>query len=105
MIRVAVLKLSYDYSAPLFCPIFSNVHILYNFIFIGNSMFSSTIWEKHARVSFSKTIKIARVRSWNAIEVFEKLTRSIECVFFRIARRTILLLINNIHEKIMQSCA
>jgi hypothetical protein len=36
-------------------------------------MFSSTIWEKHARVSFSKTIKIARVQSWNAIEVFEKL--------------------------------
>ena len=25
---------------------------------IGNSMFSSAIWKKHARVSFSKTIKI-----------------------------------------------
>jgi hypothetical protein len=44
-------------------------------------MFSSTIWEKHARVSFSKTIKIARVRSWNAIEVFEKLMRTSVCFF------------------------
>ena len=26
---------------------------------IGNSMVSSAIWKKHARVSFSKTIKIA----------------------------------------------
>ena len=25
---------------------------------IGNSMISSAIWKKHARVSFSKTIKI-----------------------------------------------
>ena len=29
---------------------------------IGNSMVSSAIWKKHARVSFSKTIEIARVR-------------------------------------------
>ena len=29
---------------------------------IGNSMVSSAIWEKHARVSFSKTYKIARVQ-------------------------------------------
>ena len=47
-------------------------------------MFSSTIWEKHARVSFSKTIKIARVRSWNAIEVFEKLTRTSVCFFIEL---------------------
>ncbi len=50
-------------------------------------MVSSAIWKKHARVSFSKTIKI---------EVFEKLTS----VFFQIARETILLIINSIHEKI-----
>ena len=37
-------------------------------------MVSSAIWKKHARVSFSKTIKIAR--------------------------ETKLLLVNNIHEKI-----
>ena len=54
-------------------------------------MVSSAIWKKHARVSFSKTIKI---------EVFEKRTH--ECMFLQIARETILLLIN-IHEKIMQS--
>ncbi len=37
---------------------------------IGNSMVSSAIWKKHARVSFSKKIEIARVK----FEVFEKLT-------------------------------
>ena len=30
-------------------------------------MVSSAIWKKHARVSFSKTIKIARLRRTNAI--------------------------------------
>ena len=30
-------------------------------------MVSSAIWEKHARVSFSKTYKIARVRRTSAI--------------------------------------
>ncbi len=34
---------------------------------IGNSMVSSAIWKRHARVSFSKTIKIARVRRTSAI--------------------------------------
>ena len=34
---------------------------------IGNSMVSSAIWKKHARVSFSKTIKIARVRRTSTI--------------------------------------
>ncbi len=38
-------------------------------ICIGNSMVSSAIWKKHARVSFSKTIEIAM-----QFEVFEKLT-------------------------------
>ncbi len=48
-------------------------------ICIGNSMVSSAIRKKHARVSFSKTIKIARVQ----FEVFEKLTSA---CFFQIAR-------------------
>ena len=60
-------------------------------------MVSSAIWKKHARVSFSKTIKIARVRRRVQFEVFEKLTN---VCFFQIARETILLLVNNIHEKI-----
>jgi hypothetical protein len=58
---------------------------------VGN--LESPYLEKHARVSFSKTIKI---------EVFEKLT---SVCFFQIARETILSHINNIHEKIMQSRA
>ena len=41
-------------------------------ISIGNSMVSSAIWEKHARVSFSKTYKIARVRRMSAICAFLK---------------------------------
>ncbi len=36
-------------------------------ISIGNSMVSSAIWKKHARVSFSKTIEIAQVRRTSAI--------------------------------------
>ena len=43
-------------------------------------MVSSAIWKKHAR-----------------FEVFEKLT---SVCFFQIAREIILLLVNNIHEKI-----
>ncbi len=34
---------------------------------VGNSMVSSAIWKKHARVSFSKTIKIARVQRTSEI--------------------------------------
>ena len=41
-------------------------------ISIGNSMVSSAIWEKHARVSFSKTYKIARVPRTSAICAFLK---------------------------------
>ena len=37
-------------------------------------MVSSAIWKKHARVSFSKTIKIARAEGRVQFEVFEKLT-------------------------------
>ena len=33
---------------------------------IGNNMVSSAIWEKHARVSFSKMYKIARVHRTSA---------------------------------------
>ncbi len=49
-------------------------------------MVSSGIWKKHTGVSFSKTIEIVQ------FEVFEKLDH--ECVFFQIARETILLLVN-----------
>ena len=69
-------------------------------ISIGNSMVSSAIWKKHARVCFSKTIKTARVRRTSSIWDFWK---THECVFFQIARETLLLLINNIHDKIMQN--
>ena len=69
-------------------------------------MVSSAIWKKHARVRFSKTIEIALVlRNCTSpkdecmqFEVFEKLTSVY--MFFQIARETILLLVNSIHEKI-----
>ena len=70
-------------------------------------MVSSAIWKKHARVSFSKTIKLheseARVelRECN----LKPLKNSRVYYVFQIARETILLLINNIHEKIMQARA
>ncbi len=60
-------------------------------------MVSSAIWKKHARVSFSKTIKMHEFEGRVQFEVFEKLT---SVCFFQIARETILLLVNNIHEKI-----
>ena len=69
-------------------------------ICIGKSMVSSAIWKKHARVSFSNSIKIARVRRTSSIW---GLWKTHECVFFQIAWETMLLLINNIHEKIMQN--
>jgi hypothetical protein len=49
---------------------------------IGSSMVSSAIWEKHARVSFSKNIKITRVRRTSGISsiwkthVFSNCTRN-----------------------------
>ncbi len=55
-------------------------------------MVSSAIWKKHARVSFSKMIEIAKDEC--------NLKNSRVYVFFQIARETILLLVNNIHEKI-----
>jgi hypothetical protein len=42
------------------------IHVLFT-VCIGNGMVSSALWIKHARMSFQKTIKIARVRRTNAI--------------------------------------
>ena len=39
----------------------------YAHMYRGNSMASSVIWNKHAQVSFSKVIKIARVRRTSTI--------------------------------------
>ena len=61
---------------------------------------STNIWKKHAQVSFSKTIKIAQIRRTSAIW---GLWKTHKCLFFQIARETMLLLINNIHDKIMQN--
>ena len=83
---------------PLYCIVQrSENNTIYIVICIGNSMVSRAIWKKHARVSFSKTIEIARVRRTSAIW---RLWKTHECMFFQIARETILLLVNNIHEKI-----
>ncbi len=58
-------------------------------------MVSSAIWEKHARVSFSKTFKIARDRRTSEcnLSVFEKLTSA---YFSQIAQEIIVLLVNDI---------
>ncbi len=71
-------------------------------ICIGNSMVSSAIWKKHARVSFSSVVfqrrsKLHESEGRVQFDVFEKLT---SVCFFQIARETILLLVNSIHEKI-----
>ena len=39
----------------------------FHLISIGNRMISSAIWDKSARVNFSKTNKIARARRASAI--------------------------------------
>ncbi len=62
-------------------------------------MVSSAIWKKHAQVSFSKTIEIARVRAKDECNL-KSLKNSRVYVFFQFARETILLLVNNINEKI-----
>ncbi len=56
-------------------------------------MISSAIWKKTCTSEFFKDESEGRVQ----FEVFEKLT---SVCFFQIARETILLLVNNIHEKI-----
>ena len=43
------------------------IHPIYHNIRIGNSMVSTAVWKKHARVSFSKIIKIAPFRRTSAI--------------------------------------
>jgi hypothetical protein len=77
--------------------VFSGLHhsewysILY--ISIGNSMVSNfrvQFGKKHTRVSFSKMIKIARVRRTSAIW---SLLKNHECMFFQIAREMIIKLI------------
>jgi hypothetical protein len=43
--------------------ILAEMHVLFICIGNANSMVSSEIWEKHARVSFSKTIAVVDVKS------------------------------------------
>ena len=63
-------------------------------------MVSNAIWKKHARVSFSTTIRI--LKSWknSRVFVFSNCTRNhtitMDC---KIILLSMLLLINNIHEK------
>ena len=48
--------------------VFGRVFVLTGiFISIGNHMISSAIWDKSARVNFSKTNQIARARRASAI--------------------------------------
>ena len=70
---------------------------------IGNSMVSSAIWEKTGTSEFFKYLNIARVRKTSAIW---DLWKTYECFFllFRIARETMLLLINNIQENVWDKC-
>ena len=68
-----------------------------NFISIGNHMISSAIWNKYARVNFSKTNKIARTRKGSAICCLWKFYK---CLFIPNCTRKIMwLLINNMHKK------
>jgi hypothetical protein len=66
-------------------------------------MVSSAIWIKHARESFSKSIKIARIIKIESegrviFEVFEKLTSA---YFIQISRETIhYVFSNNIHKNV-----
>ena len=67
-------------------------------------MVSSAIRIKHARVSFSKSIKIARIRRTSRLfEVFEKLASA--CFIHSISRETILLRIKNIHKNVRDNCS
>ena len=52
-------------------------------LILGNSMVSSAIWKKHARVSFSKTIKGLLRMKCHKFEVFEK---QMSAYFPKIAR-------------------
>lgn len=59
-------------------------------------MFSSALWKKRAQASFSRAIKIAQIR--RKIGIW-RLWKYHECILFQIARETMLLPINNVHEK------
>ena len=61
-------------------------------ICIGNEMISSAIWNKWARVNFSKTNKIARARRASAIWGLYKCLFNPNCT-----RKIMWLLVNNIH--------
>ncbi len=53
-------KFAYSWKRAVICNVEALRNIFSIFIIsIGNSMVSSAIWKKHARVRFSKTIKIA----------------------------------------------
>ena len=66
-------------------------------ICIGNHMISSAIWNKQARVNFSKTNKSARARRASALC---RLWKIYKCLFIPNCTRKIMwLLINNILEK------
>ena len=68
-----------------------------NVISIGNHMISSAIWDKSARVNFSKANQIARARRASAICGLWKIY---ECWFIPNCTREIMwLLVNNIHAK------
>ena len=62
----------------------------------GYSMTLSTIWKKHTKVSFSKTIKTEWVQTISAIW---GLWKTHKFVFFQIAQEAMLLPIYNKHEK------
>ena len=69
-------------------------------ISIGNSMVSSAIWEKHARVSFSKTHKMTSTKDECNLCVFEKL---MSACFSQISREIILLLDNNLYIEMIET--
>ncbi len=49
------------------------VNLQYTLIYIsiGNSMVSSAIWKKHARVSFSKTINLKSLKKHNFFQTIQ----------------------------------
>ena len=55
-----------DYTVPLVI-IESDIIWRTSLVCIGNHMISSAIWDKSARVNFSKTNQIARARRASAI--------------------------------------
>ena len=66
-----------------------------HFVCIGNSIISSAITDKQARVSFKKLQNSASPKD----ERYLRFLKTHECLFSVIAREIILLLINNIKRK------